>query len=279
VSTSIGINHCLAIDKGGNLWTWGGNAGGQLSDDTTIYSRATARQLCIISRHGLLYYKVSIFDVLYLIARVYMEEVIGKRQKIWHTILPLVVFVATTALVFIFRDWITESALGFLPERLAEAAYWVFATGLTVLSVWKNIEFFINIVNVLHIITMPRNLVFLGSRSITLAKAIKITEKQTQAAVFSIIESRQPPLWLSAKEINEEEIWDEDWYGRVEIAFDDIKAIAYLACAKRTKNLKRLLENAKDVRGLLIVVTNADEVFVQPKLQDLRTAQERLLGI
>ena len=34
-SVSLGLNHSAAIKTDGSLWTWGGNARGQLGDGTT----------------------------------------------------------------------------------------------------------------------------------------------------------------------------------------------------------------------------------------------------
>jgi len=204
------------------------------------------------------------------------EEIIGKRERVWRAVVPLVFFAVTTALLFIFRNWIIENVLAIFPPWFTQTFYWVFTIAYTVAGIVKNIDFFVNFFSMVHVLRMPRRLLVLKPLSVVLAKAVKVTDEDVLAAIADAVKDVKPPRWLDAKQISAEDIWDEDWFGEAEIVLKDIKAIIYLACAKRSTYLGRLLQEEKPVRGALIVVTKEDGVFVQPKLADLRPAYGRL---
>ncbi|MCL2570225.1 MAG: hypothetical protein FWE16_03405 [Firmicutes bacterium] len=198
-----------------------------------------------------------------------MDEVIGIRQRIWHTVLPLTLYVAMYVILIVFRDWIEDYVFGFLGDgTVSTVLYWVFFAGWTVM-----IFPILHAVDIFFIITMPRNLVTLTYNGINLGKVVKIKDEKVRGDIIQVIESRNPPRWLQPKEIDGDHIWEQWWHGAQELNLDDIKAFAFHA---DHKNIEKRLQSGRTIRGSLVVLTNDGDVYVQPKLNDLKSVYERL---
>ena len=102
----------------------------------------------------------------------------GTRQRVWHTILPPAIMLLTIFPLYFFYDEIIGNVFGFLEPRTSETLFWVLSTAWTVFSVYKNIAFFFQLAETIEILRMPKELVIVKPQSITLAKAVKITDEE-----------------------------------------------------------------------------------------------------
>ncbi|MCL2847490.1 MAG: hypothetical protein FWE13_01905 [Firmicutes bacterium] len=210
-----------------------------------------------------------------------MDNIIGTRQRVWHTILHPTIFIATLIPLIIFKDWITDTALGFVSDTAAEGIFWTILSAWSIFSIIKNIGFVFDFIDMVHILAMPRNLVILNHKnnSVSLEKAVKITDEEVQSEILDkldcktndILNTTSQPKWLCATEVDADDIWEENWFGKIEIDLSNIKAVGLLTCTKKIKKLDEQLKNNKDIRGAAIIVSFDNEIFVQPKLQNLRT--------
>jgi len=190
------------------------------------------------------------------------EEVIGTRQRILHTLLPLVIYLAIKIPFLIYKDWIVDNVLVFLPSPFNEIIYWGFFAFWTVIVFWIVVGE--GLFEIFAILRMPRDLVKLKTQRLILTKSVKITDEETQTHVKEKMDS----IWLGKKDIDTDEIWDdEEWFGLAEIELQNIKRMAFYSSVR---NVARKLETNRPIRGWLIVETTDGDIFMQPKIGDLR---------
>ena len=201
------------------------------------------------------------------------KKVIGVRQSVLRIIIPIAVMIAWSLPLIIFHDWIVNTAFGFLPAALA----WVVFIILFILVdiIFLIITVFEGAFDVFHIASSPKVLVVLGETSITFNRAIKITDEAHKTKIRDKLALNPGPRWIERKAISADEIWGEDFFGEIEIPFNEIKSLAF-----HPENLraKERLDKGKRIRGELIIVT-FDEVYVQPIIANLDYTFTSLKGI
>ena len=199
------------------------------------------------------------------------SKIIINRRKVWHAVIPLVIYIAVSVPMLVFDDFIRAYVFGFLPPRAANIIY------IVLMAAKGGIVFVIYVIwyfaDIMHVLMMPKDMVIISYDLIVVTKCIKIEHHKTQKRIANILDDGARVMWIGPKQVNRDHLWEEEWHGEVSLRHEDIAAIGLLADSRRYGNR---LTNGKRVSGALIIVTTSGEILVAPKLDDLNKAHGAL---